>query len=56
MYKLNIVGPIRKMAIKEFRDLFYENFYSQVGFAKENSFYSKKTSEKRFTIIRNQFN
>ena len=56
MHKLNIVSAIRKMAIKEFRDLSHENCYRQVGFTKENSFYSRKRQKKRFTIIRNQFN
>ena len=53
MYKLNIVSNIKNMTIKDF---IYENYYSQTGFTKENSYYSIKRQKKRLTIICNQIN
>ena len=33
-----IVSAIKKLSIKELRDFIYENYYSQIGFTKENSY------------------
>ena len=43
MYKLNIVSTIKNMTIKDF---IYENYYSQIGFTKENSYYSIERQKK----------
>ena len=51
MYKLNIVSSIKKGTIKELRGFIYENYYSQIEFTKENSYYRIKRQKKRFTII-----
>ena len=53
MYKLNIVSTIKNMTIKDF---IYENYYSQIGFTKENSYYSIERQKKGLTIICNQIN
>ena len=42
MYILNILSAIRKMTIKELKYFIFENFYRQIGFTKENSYYSMK--------------
>ena len=39
---LNIFSAIKEMAIKELKDFIFENYYSQKGFARENSYYSMK--------------
>ena len=44
------------MSNKELRDFLYENFFSLIGFSKENSYYSIKDQRKIFTIIRNEIN
>ena len=42
MYTLNIVRAIKKMSINEIRDFIFENYYKQIGFSKESSYYSVK--------------
>ena len=42
---LNIFSAIKEMAIKELKDFIFENYYSQKGFARENSYYSMKHPE-----------
>ena len=45
------------MKIKELKDRVCENYYKQVGFPRESSYYSNEMSfKKRFTIICNQIN
>ena len=40
------------MTLNELRDSIYKNYYKQVGFNKENSYYSMKHQQrKRSTII-----
>ena len=39
---LNIFSAIKEMAIKKLKDFMFENYYSQKGFARENSYYSMK--------------
>ena len=52
MYILNIASVIKMMALNELRDSIYKNYYKQVGFNKENSYYSMKHQQrKRSTII-----
>ena len=47
MYILNIANAIKKMTIKELKDLIFENYYRQIGFTKENSYYSIKRQKKK---------
>ena len=47
MYILEILNAIKKMTIKELRDVIYENYYRQTGFTKENSNYSMKHQKKK---------
>ena len=46
MYTLNIASTIKKMLVNGFRDFIFENYYTQIGFSKENSYYSKNIREK----------
>ena len=48
MYILNIAGAITKMSVNEIRDFIFENYYKQIGFSKENSYYSMKHLKKNF--------
>ena len=41
MHILNILGII-KMTLKECKEFILENYYKQIGFDKENSYYSMK--------------
>ena len=50
MYILNIA------IINEVSDFISKNYYRQIGFTEENSYYSIKRQNKRFTIICNQIN
>ena len=49
MYTLNIASTIKKMLVNGFRDFIFENYYTQIGFSKENSYYSKKHKGKEST-------
>ena len=42
MYILNIAKVIKKMSINKIRDFIFENYYKQIGFSKESSYYSMK--------------
>ena len=35
------------MSINEIKDIIFENYYKRIGFAKENSYYSNETLEKK---------
>ena len=37
---LNIASTIKKMSVNEIRDFIFEDYYRQIGFSKENSYYS----------------
>ena len=52
---LNIVSTIKKMAVKELGDSIYENYHSQIGLTKENSYYLKKR-QKKIAIVCNKIN
>ena len=45
MYILNIDSPRGKMPVNEIRDFIFENYYNQIGFYKENSYYSMKQKD-----------
>ena len=38
---------IKKMTINELKDFIFENYYKQIGFTKENSYYSIKDKKKK---------
>ena len=56
MYTLNIACAIKKMAVNELRNFIFENYYKQIGFVKESSYYSMKCLKKRDVIACNQIN
>ena len=41
----------KKMTIKELKDFIYENIYRQIGFPKENSYYSMKHQKKKDLLL-----
>ena len=45
MFILNIASPLRK--INELRDSIFENYYKQIGFSEENSYYPRKHQTKK---------
>ena len=46
MYVLKIFSAIKKIKIKELKYFIFENYYEQIGFPKDNSYYSKKQQKK----------
>ena len=46
MYALNYASVVKKMSVNEIRDLVYENYFKQIGFHKENSYYSMRRLKK----------
>ena len=46
-FKRNVVGTIRKMAVKELKDYIYEDFYNRIRFHKEKSYYLMKYQKKQ---------
>ena len=47
MHILNTVNATKKMAVNELEDFIYENYYIQMGFARESSYYSIKHQKKK---------
>ena len=47
MYILNIASLLKKMTVNELRDFVFENYYRQIGFSKENSYYLMKHQKKK---------
>ena len=41
-----MVSAIKKMTAKELKDFIFENVYTRLGFARENSYYSMKHQKK----------
>ena len=41
------------MSVNEIIDFIFENHYKHTGFSKENSYYSMKDQEKKYTIVCN---
>ena len=56
IYILNIARAIKKVSVNEIRDFTFENCYKQIGFCKENSYYSMKHLKKRFIVPCKQTN
>ena len=46
MYTLNTARAIKKMTVNEIRDFIFENYHKQIGFSKENNYYSMKHLKK----------
>ena len=55
MYTPNIARAIKKMFVNEIRDFIFENYYKQIGFSKENSYYSmKRLKQKELLLVANK--
>ena len=51
MYTLNITKAIKKISVNEIRDFIFENYHKQIGFPKENNYYSIKRSKERIFVV-----
>ena len=51
MYALNVVITIKKMTVNELRDFIFENYYKQIGFVKEKSYYSIKRLKNKDLLL-----
>ena len=51
MHILNIASTIKKMSANEIRDFIFENCYEQIGYFKENSYYSMKHQKKDLQLF-----
>ena len=51
MYTLNITKAVKKMSVNEIRDFIFENYYKQIVFFKESSYYSMKRFKKKRFIV-----
>ena len=47
MFILNIASPLRKIAVNELSYSIFENYYKQIGFSEENSYYPRKHQTKK---------
>ena len=48
---MNILNAIRKMAIEKLKYVMFKSYYRQIGFTKENSFYSSKHQKKQDLLL-----
>ena len=46
MYVLNITKDIKMVSVNKIRDFTLENYYKQISFSKESSYYSIKCFKK----------
>ena len=51
MYTLNIAGATKKMCVNKIREFIFENFYKQIGFSKEGSYYSMNRLEREDLLL-----
>ena len=51
MYTLNTARAIKNKTINEVRYLNFENYYKQIGFSKENNYYSKKHLKRKDLLL-----
>ena len=51
MYALNVVTTIKKMTVNKLRDFIFENYYKQIGFVKEKSYYSIKRLKNKDLLL-----
>ena len=47
MHTLNIFRAIKEMSVNEVRYFIFENYYKQIVFSKENSYYSMKRLKRK---------
>ena len=52
MYILNIASTVKYMSIDEIKDFIFENYYKQIVFSEESSYYSMKRLKKKFIVAR----
>ena len=51
MFTLNIIKAIKKMPVNYMRDFIFENYYKQIGFSKEESYYSMKHLKRKDLLL-----
>ena len=47
MHILNIASAIKNLKVNEIRHFTFGNYYKQIGFSNENSYYSMKSQRKQ---------
>ena len=47
MHVLDIAKAIKKMTVRELKDLIFENYHQTMRFSKEDSYYSMKHQKKK---------
>ena len=47
MYIISIAKALKKMTVKKLKTFIFENYHQRMEFAKENSYYSIKKSERK---------
>ena len=53
MYILNIANAIKQTTVNGIRDSIFQDYYKQIGFSKESSYYSMKHQKKRSAVVCN---
>ena len=51
MYILNIARAIKKMTVNKLIDFVFENYYKQIGFVKERSYYSMERLKRKILLL-----
>ena len=51
MYILNIARAIKKMTVNKLIDFVFENYYKQIGFVKERSYYSTERLKRKNLLL-----
>ena len=51
MYILNIARAIKKMTVNKLIDFVFENYYKQIGFVKERSYYSMERLKRKNLLL-----
>ena len=51
MSTLNIIKAIKKMSVNHLRDFIFENYYKQIGFSEEDSYYLMKHLKRKDLLV-----
>ena len=51
MYIHNIENAIRKRSVKDLREFIFENYFEQIGFTKEDSYFSLTNWKETFILF-----
>ena len=51
MSTLNIIKAIKKISVNHLRDFIFENYYKQIGFSEEDSYYLMKHLKRKDLLV-----